>query len=178
MKTNLSILGQIMLVIFFSLIIMNVSAQDKNDGSKSLKKVHEQNQIPPSAPNPPDAPTPPPPPPPRSLERVNDAPAPLNLPDLTEDQKAKIKKLHLKQLESMTPLKNQIREKRARLETILTTAPVDLNAAEVVADDLGKIHTSILKLMIRHDQALRNLLTPDQQVIFDTRPKPFLRKSK
>gem|GEM_PF-5648233 len=38
MKTNLSILGQIMLVIFFSLIIMNVSAQDKNDGSKSLKR--------------------------------------------------------------------------------------------------------------------------------------------
>jgi hypothetical protein len=173
MKTNSSFLSQIILMIFFSLIIMNVLAQDKNEGNRTKKNYPEQVTAP-IPPAPPSAPTPPPP----ALEPLGDAPVPLNIPDLTEDQKAKISKLHLKQMESMTPLKNQVREKRARLETILTTTPVDMNAADVVAEDLGKIHTAILKLMIRHDQALRNLLTPDQQVIFDTRPKPFLRKSK
>jgi len=107
---------------------------------------------------------------------MDNAAALLNIPGLSEDQKAEIDKLHLKQLEAMTPLKNRIREKSARLETLLTTMPFDLNAADVVSDDLGKIHTEILKLMIRHDQALRNLLTPDQQVIFDSLPKSFLRK--
>jgi hypothetical protein len=53
-----------------------------------------------------------------------------------------------------------------------------MHAADLVADELGKIHTLVLKLMINQDQALRNLLTPDQQIIFDSRPKPFLRKTR
>jgi hypothetical protein len=46
--------------------------------------------------------------------------------------------------------------------------------ADQVADDIGKVASSILKQQIRHDQELRAILTPDQQIIFDSRPKPFL----
>jgi Spy/CpxP family protein refolding chaperone len=175
MKTNQSILSRIMLMLFFSLILMNVSAQTRNDASRPpLQKVHGQVPAPPDAP----APPPPPPPPPPATEPMDDAPQHMNIPDLTEVQKTEIGKLRLKQIESMTPLKNQVREKKARLQTILTTMPVDMNTADVVADELGKIQTSVLKLKIHHDQALRSLLTPDQQVIFDARPKPFLNKMK
>jgi Spy/CpxP family protein refolding chaperone len=168
-----------MLMLIFSLIIMNVSAQTRNDASVPHHKVQGQNPVPPSAPDPPNPPdAPPPPPPPPALEPMDNMPGHLNLPDLTEDQNAQIKKLRLIQMGSMTPLKNQLREKKARLETILTTMPVDLNAADAIVDEMGKIHTAMLKAMIRHDQALRDLLTPDQQVIFDSRPKPFLRNSK
>ena len=174
MKTNNFFIKGIILIILFSMILIEVSAQERNADLKVKKNPHEQAASPTPPPSPP---SPPPPPPPPDIDQ-DDMPPPLNLPDLTDDQKVKIDKLHLKQMESMTPLKNQIREKRARLATILTTTPVDMNAADLVADELGKIHTLILKLMISQDQALRNLLTPDQQIIFDSRPKPFLRKTR
>ena len=78
----------------------------------------------------------------------------------------------------MTPLHNQVREKTARLQTVLTTSPFDTKSADQAAEELGKIETNILKENIRHDQALRTLLIPDQLVLFDARPKPFLRKRK
>jgi type IV secretory pathway VirB10-like protein len=182
MKTNNVLLKEIILMVLFSMILIKVSAQDRNEGNRTKKNPHEQATTPTSAPlsptqpTQPTQPTPPPPPPPPPYVDQDAVPPQLNLPNLTEDQKTKLDKLHLKQMESMTPLRNQIRGKRARLATILTTTPVDMNAADIVADELGKIHTAILKLMIRHDQALRDLLTPDQRVIFDSRPKPFLRK--
>lgn len=165
MKTNNFLVKGIILVVIFSMILNEVSAQDRNAGQKTKKNPSEQ------APSP----TPPPPPPPPDVEQ-DDMRPPLNLPDITEDQHEKIKKADLKQMEAMTPLRNQMREKRVRLSTILTTMPVDMKAADQVADEIGKVAASILKAQIRHDQELRNLLTPDQQIIFDSRPKPFLRK--
>ena len=69
-------------------------------------------------------------------------------------------------------------EKRARLTTILSSAPINLKEADEVADEIGKLEASILKQQIRHDQALRIILTPDQQIIFDSRPKPFLNRER
>ena len=100
----------------------------------------------------------------------------LDLPDLTPDQLAKIKKTDLKNMAEMTPLRNQVREKRARLATIMATIPVELKQADILADEIGKTASAILKLQIRHDQELRAILTPDQQVLFDARPKPWLRR--
>ena len=100
----------------------------------------------------------------------------LDLPDLTPDQLAKIKKTDLKNMAEMTPLRNQVREKRARLATIMATIPVELKQADILADEIGKTASAILKLQIRHDQELRAILTPDQQVIFDARPNPWLRR--
>ena len=98
----------------------------------------------------------------------------LNLPDLSPEQLEKIKKSDLKHMSEVTPLRNQMREKKARLESILTTIPLDQKQADLVADDMGKIVSALLKSQIRHDQELRGILTPDQQVIFDSRPKPWM----
>ena len=166
MKTSNFLLKGMILVVLLSMILIEVSAQDRNADLKVKKNPNEQSTSPTS---------PPPPPPPPDVEQ-DDMQPPLNLPDLTEDQLSRIKKVDLKQMEAMTPLRNQVREKRARLSTILITMPVDLNAADQVADEIGKVAASILKAQIRHDQELRYLLTPDQQIIFDSRPKPFLRK--
>ena len=78
--------------------------------------------------------------------------------------------------EQIPHLRNQMLEKRIRLSSILTTMPIDNKAADQVADEIGKVAASILKAKIRHDLELRSLLTPDQQIIFDARPKPFLRE--
>ncbi len=43
----------------------------------------------------------------------------------------------------MTPLKNQMCEKRARLATIMSTIPVDQKQADLIADGIGKIAESL-----------------------------------
>jgi len=128
-----------------------------------------------------ETPPPPPPPPPLPAELYNqEAPVmpQLDLPDLSNDQREKIRLSDIEHLKTMTPLRNQVSEKKARLQTVLTTSPYDAKSSDLVVEELGKIETMIMKEMIRHDQALRNLLTPDQQVIFDSRLKPFLCKGK
>jgi Spy/CpxP family protein refolding chaperone len=99
-----------------------------------------------------------------------------DLPGLSDDQKEKIRKAELKQIAAMTPLRSQLREKKAHLATLLSTHPVDLKETDLVAEEIGKLETSMLKQKIRHDQEIRSLLTPEQQTLYDARPKPFLGK--
>ena len=175
MKTKQFLLKGIILLVFFGMILVQLSAQDKNQG-KALKQNPKQQNTSPTSPTTPPSPNTPPPPPPLPDAEQDGPPLPLDLPDLTNEQKEKIKKVDLQQMGAITPLRNQMREKRVRLTTILTTMPFDMKAADQVADEIGKIVTSILKVEIRHDQELRGLLTPDQQIIFDARPKPFMKR--
>jgi Spy/CpxP family protein refolding chaperone len=101
-----------------------------------------------------------------------------DIPGLTDEQMARIKKSRLELMKAATPLKKVIMEQKAHMETILATQPVDMKAAEQVADDMAKNKAALMKLAIRHDQEIRGFLTPDQQIIFDTKPKPFLGKGK
>jgi len=175
MKTNQFLLKGIILLILFGMILVQLSAQDKNQGKALKQNPKQQTTSPVSPPSTPTPNTPPPPPPIPDAEQEGPPPT-LDLPDLTNEQKEKIKKIDLQQMGAITPLRNQMREKRVRMTTILTTMPVDMKAADQIADEIGKIVTSILKVHIRHDQELRNLLSPDQQIIFDARPKPFLKR--
>jgi Spy/CpxP family protein refolding chaperone len=172
MKTlKRSILTGIMLTVLFSLVFSASYAQKTDKSNRAEKEM-----VNPTPPDPPDG---------RTYHRhqevgrndMRDA-RPLDLPNMTDEQKEKIKQARLENMKAMTPLKNQAREKKAKLQTLLTTTPVDLKMADQVADELGKIGTEIMKRMIRHDQEIRNLLTPEQQVMYDARPKPFLQKVK
>lgn len=182
MKTLVSIVNTMSAVLLFTAISLSAQAQNKPIDSNANAGVHGHDMSVPMPPPPPPcsaglpAPPPPPPPPPPSEEGMDQGRPGLDLPDLTPDQLAKIKKTDLKNMADMTPLRNQVREKRARLATIMATIPVDLRQADVLADEIGKTASSILKLQIRHDQELRAILTPDQQVLFDARPKPWLRR--
>lgn len=165
----------IVLTTVLSMMMTTVFAQNKEDAPNAAKPMDRNDRK--VAPVPP----PPPPPPPPSADApshpgMDDETMPkcLNLPGLTDEQNLKIHKLELKNIEAMTPLKNQMREKRAKLATLLSTQPVSQKETDLVADEIGKIMVSIMKLQIRHDQELRSILTPDQQIIFDARPKPFL----
>ena len=100
------------------------------------------------------------------------------VPNLTDDQREQLKKAELKNTEAMTPLHNQLREKMARMNTILSTSPLNQKEADQLAEEIGRINASMIKQLIRHDQEIRALLTPGQQIIFDSRPKPFLMSEK
>ena len=179
MKANKNIVTGIMMTFLFCMITANMVAQKSNQTTRVAGINHEQVPTPPpNAPAPP--PPPPPPPPPSPAPDMQGIPSPpqLDLPDLTSEQQEKIQQAGLERMKMMTPLHNQVREKKARLQTILTTTPFDGKAADQVAEELGKVETAILKEMIRHDQELRKLLTPQQQVLFDARPKPFLHRGR
>lgn len=109
---------------------------------------------------------------------IRKGPRPMDLPDLTPEQQEKMKKAGLKHMSEMTPLKNQLREKRARLGTLMSSNPFNQTQADQVAEEIGKMASEILKAQIRHDREIRAILTPDQQVIFDARPRPWMKKQR
>ncbi|MEI8007192.1 MAG: hypothetical protein WCI48_13380 [Bacteroidota bacterium] len=100
----------------------------------------------------------------------------LDLPGLTDDQKTAIKKVDLAFMPQVTPLKKLIEADKAKLEALLTMHPADVTQTDNVADEIGKTVSKLLKIMVQYDQSLRVTLSPDQQVIFDARPKPWLRE--
>jgi Spy/CpxP family protein refolding chaperone len=154
-------------VLLLGMFLATVSAQDISQ-KKVIKGKPMENAS--------TQPSPPPPPPPPPPPDMDDIPPLIDFPDLTDQQKEKIRQADLKHMETMTPLKNQMREKRARLATILATPPADISSADKIADEIGRIQASMLKETIRYDQVLRTTLTPDQQIMFDARPKPFLNR--
>jgi Spy/CpxP family protein refolding chaperone len=174
MKTTIENAKWIILTLVFVMIASGIFAQKGSDTQKVIKS--DQAQV---TPAPPPPPPPPPPPAEQGMESMRDTPPPaFSLPDLTNDQMEKIKKMDLKQMELMTPLRNQMREKKVHLMTLLSTPPANIKEADNVTDEIGKLEASILKQQIRHDQELRNILTPDQQIVFDARPKPFLQRNR
>jgi len=96
------------------------------------------------------------------------------LPDLTEQQKADIKKIHLKTMKEVLPLKNEIGEKEARLRTLMTADTPDLSAINKLVDEIGVLKTQIRKLELTAHLDIRKLLTDEQRLIMDSNPpKPF-----
>jgi hypothetical protein len=162
----------IVLTVLLSMIILGVFAQTGQNVTGTSKMLNKEVKDP----SPPVPPPPPPPPEPPDLEQEAAPPLAPVITDLTDDQKLQLKKLDLKNLEVMVPLRNQIREKKAHLATLLSTQPVNMKEAELVADEIGKIQATLLKQLIHHDQLIRAVLTPDQKIIFDSKPKPFLKE--
>ncbi|MBL7138333.1 MAG: periplasmic heavy metal sensor [Bacteroidales bacterium] len=117
---------------------------------------------------------PPPPPPPDRERMMHKEPRGIDLPDLTPEQRLEMRNTDLKNLKAMTSLKNQIREKHARLVTLLSSDDLDMKEVNKTIDELGVLITRMLRLHVNHDRELRDILTPDQKIIFDTKPKPFL----
>lgn len=91
------------------------------------------------------------------------------LPDLTEDQKEQIKEIMLTTRQEVLPLQNQMREKTARLRTLRTAEEVNMDAINTVVEEIGDIRTDIMKKRLASEQAIRELLTDEQHVIFDSR---------
>ena len=91
MKTNQKIAAGVVMTFFFSLMMTVLFAQKPNGSFSAQAASQEQ-----SLPMPPNAPAPPPPPPLCPDFQSQQAPPPLNLPDLTPEQQAVVEEaLHL-----------------------------------------------------------------------------------
>lgn len=95
------------------------------------------------------------------------APAHMMIPDLTDAQKDAMETLRLDHMKAVQPLHNEIAEKQARLRTLQTADKVNMVEVNRVIEDVGALHTRIMKLKAAHHQEIRSLLTDEQRVFFD-----------
>jgi Spy/CpxP family protein refolding chaperone len=94
------------------------------------------------------------------------------IPDLTEKQQEQIKTLRLEHMQAMKSLRNELGEKKARLRTLTTSDKVNMTEVNKVIDDIGRLQTQMMKLRVQHQQSIRELLTDEQRVFFDSHQPP------
>ena len=87
--------------------------------------------------------------------------------NLDDKQRAELKKIHTEQLKERTQTRNQLREKRAKLENLQTADKPDMKEINKVIDEIAAIQAQELKNQAANRQKIRNLLTDEQRALFD-----------
>jgi len=90
-----------------------------------------------------------------------------NIPELTADQEAKLKEFRTKHLKEITPLKNELNEKHARLQTLESADKLDMAAIDKTIDEIAQIKAKLMKKHIAHRAEVASILTDDQKVFFN-----------
>ena len=99
-------------------------------------------------------------------------PGPI-IPDLTEDQEEQIQSLRTDYLKAILPMRNELAEMNARLQTLSTADNADMSQINGLIEDMGAIKMQMMKAGAAHRQEIRKLLTDEQRVVFDSdRPGP------
>lgn len=97
------------------------------------------------------------------------------LPDLTEEQQNQIRQIRVEAQKAHLPIRNEMREKQARLQTLMTSAEVDADEVDSVIEEIGTLRTGMMKMRFETRRELRALLTEEQRVLFDSRTGPMMR---
>jgi Spy/CpxP family protein refolding chaperone len=92
------------------------------------------------------------------------------IPDITEEQKEQIKEIKTDHMKEVLPIRNQIDEKQAQLKTLSTADKVDMPKVNKTIEEIGELKVNIAKKRAAHRQGIRNALTEDQRVVFDSMP--------
>lgn len=87
---------------------------------------------------------------------------------ITQDQQDKIKNIKLDCEKAIQPLRNELKERNAKLQTAQTAARPDMTAVYKMIDDMVAIKANIEKKEAAMHQDIRKLLTDDQRVAYDT----------
>jgi Spy/CpxP family protein refolding chaperone len=90
------------------------------------------------------------------------------IPNITEEQEAKLKELRLDFIKERQSIMNVMREKRAHLITLQSEDKVDMSAVNKTIDEITELQNKQLKNMAKQRQAVRNILTDEQKVFFDS----------
>lgn len=90
------------------------------------------------------------------------------IPNLTADQKAKIETLRVKHIKEVTPLRNELAEKRAHLKTLESVEKPDRDAINKTIDEISTLQGKIMKLGTSHRLDVASNLTDEQKVYFNS----------
>jgi Spy/CpxP family protein refolding chaperone len=91
------------------------------------------------------------------------------IPNLSPEQKTKIKAIRIQSQKEILPLKGQLGEKKAKLQTMEIAEKPDMAMINILIDEVHALEGKISKLRAAQKQEIRKLLTTDQRVVFDTK---------
>lgn len=112
----------------------------------------------------------------KNTEKVKEAPRPrhggfeASIPGLDDQQRENIKKIRMDQMKERTQISNQLKEKRAKLEVLQTADKADMKEINKVIDEIAALQAAEMKAQAAARQKIRNILTEEQRIIFDSRP--------
>lgn len=96
--------------------------------------------------------------------------------DLNEEQTKQVEEIRLSGQKEMLPLRNLLREKNARLQTLTTSDNYDQNAVDQIVDEISEIRANMLSMKITHRQQIREILTEKQRIKFDTHQRNSVKR--
>ena len=85
-----------------------------------------------------------------------------NIPNLTDEQKAKLEKLHAGQQKLMAAAKADMEKLHAEMQGLMKD-PVDLKKAEAKIDEAARMRADMMKKSLAHRLEVRALLTAEQK---------------
>ena len=88
------------------------------------------------------------------------------IPDLTQEQKDKIGEYQTQMLKTTTPLKAEMKQKKAELD-VLMTKDTDIKAKEKVVNEMQDIRTKMQMARITYHDNVRAILNEKQKLAFD-----------
>ncbi|SDB89424.1 Spy/CpxP family protein refolding chaperone [Williamwhitmania taraxaci] len=89
------------------------------------------------------------------------------IPGLTEEQKTKINDLRTAHMKEVTPVKNVLAEKNARLNTLTSADKADMTEVNKTIDEIAKLKGDLMKMRVSHQTKVKALLTDEQKVYFN-----------
>ena len=87
--------------------------------------------------------------------------------DLSDDQIQKVEEIRLELQKESLPTINKIGEKRAQLKTLISESG-DIPKISLLIDEIGQLQISLQKQRVNHHMKIRELLTDDQKIKFDS----------
>jgi Spy/CpxP family protein refolding chaperone len=101
-------------------------------------------------------------------DRGNQHQKTMSMLDLSDEQATAMKKIHLNGQKAMLPLRNKMREEQARLQTLTTSDSFDKSAVQKTVNTITQIRAELMMEQVTHHQKVRELLTEEQRIKFDT----------
>lgn len=110
----------------------------------------------------------------KMMMRSSDAPQwqGMHRLNLTDEQQEQITQLRTKHLNEVTPLRNELNEKRARLSTLQSVDKPNQKEMDKVIDEMAAIRAKIQKKSTAHRVAIQSVLTDEQKAIFNSNMGP------
>lgn len=93
----------------------------------------------------------------------------MNIPDLTEEQNAKIDELRIPHMQTMSTLKAELNVLKAELRQLEIATSPDRKKIDSKIDEISAVQNKIAKEKSKHRQSVRSLLTAEQKIYFDAR---------
>ncbi len=90
------------------------------------------------------------------------------IPNLTADQKTKIESLKVKHIKEITPIKNELAEKKAHLTTLESVEKPDKDAINKTIDEISTLQGKLMKMKVSHRLDVSSFLTDEQKVFFNS----------